>query len=796
MKNILIVAEQKQIKESLRALLDDKFFLFSAANPQEALRTIKEKQVDVLILDTPIKDMDILEFIQQMRNIASEVVPIVLLSTSDERVREELIENKVYEWLVKPFQRKELAYLISRADERIQLMKKIKLLENERAQSNLQTNAISFTENKEFLPEEEFKRLFYYYQETFRKFSRILTHIFEPEKLFEMIVTTLSEVFEVSKIAIVVKEDMSPFYKIRNALRMRKEIIEDFRIKEADGIAGWLSKNGQILTIGDKQIPSHIREEMELLEAEICIPLFSDRGLLGFLSLGKKIAGENFNSGELKFLYMMSSYTALAIQNSYLYREIIQHREHLCDIMKNISSGVLTIDKEARVTSINKSAKDILGIKDDLIGVSIQKTGSIIADIMLRTLYDGKIYNRHEIVYPGKKISLGVSTVPLRDELNRIKGALMVFQNISEVKRLEKELNKAKDEEFWRELAAKVAHGIRNPLVSISTFAQLLPEKKHDKDFIKDYHETVLDSVSKLNNIVERLEKLSDSTKLTFSKGNINYILEETIEEFKEEFKKQNINLNKNITSSIPACLLDGDKLKEAFSNLIRNSLSAMSSGGRLDVSTSYDANQKQIRVTFKDNGKGIEYEDISKVYSPFYTTETKGLGLGLLIVKQIVEKHGGSSNISSTPQKGTTFDMFIPVTAEKEEIPQPIYQSEEIPVYSSKRFPAAEKYSDGWTDNNIKREDVEKEISKPKSMEKQIDVSAEKQVADKPDESKVADISSKKRVSLEDEVSAIEKKMIMDALERTGGVKIKAAKLLNISRRMLSYKMEKLGIA
>ena len=797
MKNILIVAEQKQIKESLKAILDDKFFLFSVLNPQEALRIIKEKQIDVLILDTPIKGMDVLEFIQQARSIASEIIPIVLLSTSDERVREELMENKVYEWLVKPFQRKELAYLISRANERIQLMKKIKVLENEKNQPNLESREI-FAENKDFLPEEEFRRLFYYYQETFRKFSRILTHIFKPEELLGMIVTTLSEVFEVGKLAILLKEEGSPFYKIKNALRMKKDIVEDFRVKDADGIAGWLLKNGQILTKQNKLIPSYIKEEMELLEAEICVPLFDDSELLGFLSLGKKITGENFTAGELKFLYMMSNYTALAIQNSCLYREIIQHREHLCDIMKNISSGVLTIDKEGKITSINKSAKDILGIKDDLIGKNIQKAGSIIADIMFRTLYDEKVYNRHEVVYPGKNISLGINTVPLKDEANRIKGALMVFQNISEVKRLEKELNKTKEEEFWRELAGRMAHGVRNPLVSISTFAQLLPEKNQDKSFVKDYHKTVLDSVSKLNQIVDRLEKLSDASKLNLSMENINSILEEAMGEFQEEFKKRNINLNKNIASSVPMCLLDGDKLKEAFSNLMQNSLSAMPTGGRLDVKTSYDDNKKQVQITFKDNGKGIDFEDMSKVYSPFFTTGTKGLGLGLPIVKQVVEKHGGSSNISSTPNKGTTFDVFIPIATEKEKVPIPVYQSEAVPIYSPKNLPVTEKHSDGWIAPDIEREDVKKESSKSKlegkSEQEPTGVSTPKPT-DKPNKPKAIGVSSKKQLSLEEEVSSMEKKLIIDALEKTGGVKIKAAKLLNISRRMFSYKMEKLGI-
>ena len=786
MKNILIVTEQKQIKESLKAILDsspygvrldDKFLLFSASSPEETFRTIKEKQFDIAIIDTSLPDVHVLDFIKDIREINSEIIPIVLLSTSEERIREELIENKIYEWVVKPFQRKELVHLIFRADERLQLIRKINALEDEKRELGSITKE-PLTENKDFLPEEEFKHLFYYYQETFRKFSRILTHIFEPEELFEMIVTTSGEVFEVGKLAILIKDRNTPFYSIKSALRIKRDIVEAFKIKEGNGIAGWLSKNGQILAKQNKNVPPAVKEEMELLEAEICIPLFSESDLLGFLSLGKKITGEGFTPSESKFLYMMSNYTALAIQNSCLYRDIIQHREHLSDIMENISSGVLTIDKDGKITSINKSAQNILGVEEEIIGEDIQKAGSIIADIMLRTLHDGKIYNRHEIVYPGKNISLGISTVPLKDDLNKVKGALMIFQNISEVKRLEKELDKAKEEEFWRELAGRIAHGIRNPLVSISTFAQLLPEKKTEEGFVKDYHETVLDSVTKLNYIVNRLETLSDASKITLSSAeNINLVLEEVLEEFKEEFKKQNVYLKKNTDNSIPKSLIDSDKMKEVFSNLIRNSLSAMGDGGRLDIETSYDPNKKEVRVTLKDNGKGIEYENISKLYSPFFTTENKGLGLGLPIVKQIVEKHGGKSNISSIPKKGTTVDIFLPVMAEQKEAPIQFYQPADIPVYKPADM------------------SVQKPADKPtgKPMDEQT-FKSEPAVVERPLEKAILS-SAKERLSLGKEVSEMERKLIIDALQKSGGVKIKAAKLLNISRRMLSYKIEKLGI-
>ena len=120
------------------------------------------------------------------------------------------------------------------------------------------------------------------------------------------------------------------------------------------------------------------------------------------------------------------------------------------------------------------------------------------------------------------------------------------------------------------------------------------------------------------------------------------------------------------------------------------------------------------------------------------------------------------------------------------------------MPIYSPKDSPVTEKYSDGWIAPDIEHEDIKKESSKSKlegkSEQEPTDVSASP-LTDKPNEPKAIDVSSKKQLSLEEEVSSMEKKLIIDALEKTGGVKIKAAKLLNISRRMFSYKMEKLGI-
>ena len=765
MKNVLIITEQKQIEESLRAMLADSFVVFSATSPDETLRVMREKPIDIAIVDTPLEEMDLSQFIQELKNNSPESIPIVLLSTSDERIKEELTENKVYEWAVKPFKRRELAHLILRAEERLSLLKRAKVLEKEKEKSATVVKEQHSTE-KNLFPEEDSNRFFYYYQETLRKFSRILTYIFEPEKLFEMIATTLGEVFEVGKLAILLKDKSTSSYRIKSALRISKDTAKEFRIKEGFGVAGWLSKNGQILTKYNKNVTDPMKEEMELLESEVCIPLFSNGDLLGILSLGKKITGEEFNTSELRLLYMMSNYTALAIQNSYFYNEIVQHKKHLADIMRNIPSGVITIDNTGKITTINESAREILGIparpepdvlsgeaggparqdlaggEDTIIGEDIQKAGSLIADILLRTLNNKRVYHRSEVVYPGENVPLGISTAPLKNEQNEVKGALMVFQNLSEVKKLEQEQDRSKEEDFWKELATRIAHEIRNPLVSISTFTQLLPEKMDEKDFVKDYYAMVLDSIQELNEVINRLEKFSQSSKINLSLGNINSVLKEVLQEFEKALKKGNIQTHLNLATSVPNSYIDSDQLMEAFSHLIKNSISAMPDGGLLEIGTSYDAHHREIKIILQDRGKGIGHEDMANIYSPFFTTGPKGFGLGLPIARKITEKHGGKIDISSTIHRGTTVTISIPFISAPDEIKEQFYSIE--PFVS----PAIE--------------------SGPLLQE---------------------------GLSLEEEVSNIEKKLIRQALNESGGVKAKAAKLLNISRRMLAYKMEKLDL-
>ncbi|HIE43499.1 MAG TPA: response regulator [Candidatus Omnitrophica bacterium] len=756
MKNLLIVSEYEEIGESLRVMLEDTFMIFSTSYSREALRILKERPIDITIIDTPLRQMDLLQFIREMKNMSPENIPIVLLSTSDETIKEELVENKVYEWTAKPFKRRELIYLIQRAEERVKLIKRAKTLGKEKKESEVKVKE-QHTENWSFYNEEDLRRLFYYYQETLRKFSQILTSIFEPEKLFEMIVTTLGEVFEVGKLALLLKDKDKSFYTIRSALRISKDVVREFKIKEGDGIAGWLSKNGQILIKESRDISPAMREEMELLESEVCIPLFSNGELLGFLSLAKKITGGDFSTSELKLIYMMSSYAALAIQNSYLYNEIIQHKRHLADIMENIPSGVITINNEGKITTMNNSALKILGIDEKTIGEDIQKAGSIIADIMLRTVKEEKIYHRSEVIYPGKNIPLGISAVPLKNK-SEVKGALMIFQDLTEIKKLQQRMDKAKEEDLWRELARRIAHEIRNPLVSISTFAQLLPEKIHvrkstggdEANFIQDYYTTVLEGVEKLNKVISRLEKFSESSKADLSLGNINSMLKDVVKEFDRELKDRNIQLKRVFSDSVPNSYIDIDQLREAFSNLVRNSLSAMPEGGELEIESIYEADSRQIKITFRDTGKGIEYKDMPQVYSPFFTTEHKGFGLGLPITRKIIEKHGGGINIVSVPKKGTTVTVSIPFTTSKEEVKEGTPETGFFPT-------AMVKYT------------------RPSLVRNNQAV--------------------KEGLSLEEEVANMERRLINEALEKAGGVKVKAAKLLKISRRMLAYKMEKLDI-
>ncbi len=682
METVLVLTQNSKVRDFLKELLREEFFLFTTSSTQEAFKFIKEKPVDMVIVDSPLKDADFLEVIKRLKEVGGEIVILPLLYQARADIEDELERLEIYNWLVKPFQIRELRKNIKQAKEKSLLLQELRSLRKESDQISAKESTVevseTMSERRESFPG------YFYYQETIRKFSKALTYILDLPRLLDLIMTAFMEIFEVNKVSVLLREEKNLGFRVKASMGLREDIIREALLKEGEGISRWLSKEGRILR---KDEISHeadlppkrkILKEMEMLEAEVCLPLLIKGELIGIITVGKKVTGERFMPEDLRLLYTMANYSAVAIHNSLLYREVNYQRDYHQRIMESIPSGFLAIDTAGKIISINKRGMEILGIEEEVVGEDIQKAGSIIADIMLRTIQERKAVDRQEIRIPGRNLIVGTTTALIKNEKEEIIGAVMFFRDITEVKEMEEKLKQMEEESLWKKIAEGVAHGVRNPLVTIRTFAQLLPERYEDKEFRKEFCNMVSQEVERLDEVIENLEKFSESISLQLSSENIHTLLEEVLMEYKEIMQRQGIKVEKEFYPDIPLLRLDRNQLLEAFSQIVKNAIQAMEGGGRLKIITNFQREKRggMLEIEFKDTGEGISVENLPKVFSPLFTTKFKGLGLGLPIARKIIEAHRGMINIQSRPRRGTSVKVMLPVEEVKEKVEELISQS------------------------------------------------------------------------------------------------------------------------
>ncbi len=233
----------------------------------------------------------------------------------------------------------------------------------------------------------------------------------------------------------------------------------------------------------------------------------------------------------------------------------------------------------------------------------------------------------------------------------------------SEKKELLKGKKPDEDSRIFNELVGRMSHELRNPLVSIRTFTQLMKERYNDPEFQDFFYNTVTGEVEKLNSLVEKLIAFTHPIEYKFSMVDIARILDNSILAITKDIKQAEFSIVRNYKSDTIILRADKVQLGKAFSHIIQNSFNAMTSGGTLTIDVDHIQGDEACRISITDTGKGIPPEDIDRIFDPFYTTPEKGVGLGLPLSKKIIEGHGGKITVNSVLNQGTTLTVLLPVT-------------------------------------------------------------------------------------------------------------------------------------
>jgi len=342
-------------------------------------------------------------------------------------------------------------------------------------------------------------------------------------------------------------------------------------------------------------------------------------------------------------------------------REFLEKGELVFEkLVEGMNEGLLALDIRETIVFVNRRLEEILGY-EDLLGKGIFEIMERDEYSIFKEMYLSKKHQSFEtsFISLGKnKIPVLISISPLFDKNGVFNGSLCVVTDLSKIKEMEARIIEAQKLSAAGQIAAMAAHDIKNPLSTIVSGMYLLKKFLSSDERTNKIVSQIDNACHKISLYVDDLLNFSRPLCINKRKIEINPIIEEFLEE--DLFFKQlkGIEIKKELEENLPPVYGDPERLKEALFNLVRNSCDSMPDGGVVRIKTYQMANS--VGIDIADTGIGIAEEDIDKIFSPFFTTKGKGIGLGLAIVQRIVSSHQGEIKVKSKPDKGATFTILF----------------------------------------------------------------------------------------------------------------------------------------
>jgi nitrogen-specific signal transduction histidine kinase len=523
----------------------------------------------------------------------------------------------------------------------------------------------------------------------FRHFFTPLRHFEDVGALAQGVVDGIANAGVVLRAGIFVCTRDGHAYRFRAGLGCRDE-ARNLAFSPRDPLVRWLEMKAQLVSRpGLRNVPK-LEDRVELeralgrLGAELIVPLHGRQGVLGWIFLGQRATGEPFDPADFRDIMIFAEHVSTALENALLFEEASLQRTFGETLLHTIPTGIVAIDPDGCVRWFNEAAERILELqRTDVLDRAVEVLGLHLADLLRNALRADAAEEAREWTDAVTKRSLAVRTARLNRGAECLGAVAFVHDLTHEVllNQKQRELERAT---FWTELAASMSHEVRNPLVAIKTFAQLLPERYNDSEFRTEFSSLMTQEVDRLDGVIGQINRFANLPRPDVQPTDIREVLLKAIQTCRIAMDAGNVRLETSIPPDLPIVMGDQRALVEGFAHLISNAVEALF--GRTDLRVTVVARQTTgvgdkpgVEVTVRDNGGGIPPDMREKVFSPFCTTKAGGMGLGLPIVQRMVTDHNGQIRIDSSG-KGTAVTVTLPATSAARET------TSEAPVDSRRR--------------------------------------------------------------------------------------------------------------
>jgi signal transduction histidine kinase len=512
--------------------------------------------------------------------------------------------------------------------------------------------------------------------------SRVTTRFVDLESMLAEVARDIRQTVGVRSLRVYLISERDP-----EILHVAYSVLPEEQ-REDDGnhafLIAYLRQNPETLSLEEllhgrpTEERTKLASHLAAMDTFLLLPLTTSSGLLGIVALGEKNTRDIYTVDDIRVLETLAGPLTGAIENNRLYGKIGDLNLHLQRIMSSMRGGVVAVDEKGVITTINEEGRELLGPVQ--MGDTLERLPVRISSLLRYTLDNLRGISDVEATLTGEDgqaVPVAMSSSCFLSVKGQLEGAMVLVVNMTQIKRLESNVQRADRLTSIGTMAAGMAHEVKNPLQSIKTFTQLLLERYDDSDFRKTFAEVVPPEVQRIDTIVSRLLDFARPRPIQFSPKDLRTTIQDVLALTENQLRKADVDVHAAMPPEPQTVIVDEHQMHQVFLNLVLNAIDAMSNRRERNLTIRIETCRTHLaqgagqdplldvpcaRVYVSDTGCGIDERDIGQLFNPFFTTKDDGCGLGLSVVHGLVKEHGGEIDVQSTLGEGTTFVVTLPL--------------------------------------------------------------------------------------------------------------------------------------
>lgn len=629
MKTVLLIAPDEAVRARLLRALGD-YSVFAAQSDADALKTLRLIDIDVVLRDSTGPARGLEAFVAAVRGTAPATLTIAVGPHEDEVESADFV-------LAAGFAPRELESVLRHATEKQGLVREVQTL---RAQATAPP-APATTGGDVSSDGVALAR-------ALKEFTSLFAAGFDLPRVLDMFLNAIGELVRPTRSAILLPDNEGQHYRVVANRGLATQIVESVRLPAQEGLARWLAAQGRPALLGELADPNLART-LKLLQGVMAVPLLTQGELVAILVVGQPVAGAPYGRREAELLFDLATHLATAIRDIALHHQLAREKEFNERILAHMSSGVVTIGRDQRVGTMNRRAEEILGLSAaEVVNQDLRALPSPLGDMLFETLRSGRVLPRAEIHVALRNLWLEISTYPVHGAELAPLGAVLVFEDLTAQKELAAQKRQAEQLQLLTRVVARIADEIKNPLVSINTFIELLGERYDDPEFRKNFTAVVGRDVRRLVQVFEKLVGLVTEGELHFATVDVHTVVGDlvtSIELAEDGMRQPKLEVARDASPQLVK--VDTAQLRKALSYLVWY-LTHSSLPDEAAVSLSIgrhtsEEGREDVRVMVASRTAKVSPEKLQRIFDPVQMVQESLIEVGPAVSQRLIEALGGT---------------------------------------------------------------------------------------------------------------------------------------------------------